>query len=207
MLAELSIIDFLDKTAGNEPVPGGGSISALNAALAAALAKMVTGLTIGKKKYEDREKRMNELSSLFENYLEGFVHDIDADSDAYNVVFSAFKLPKETEEEKTERAKKIQDATRIATEVPLQVAKNAFEMMEPIMETAKIGNQNAVTDACVAMMAARTAVLGALLNVRINLSSITDNDYKEHIEKEADKLETAAIIKEQELLNWVKEIL
>lgn len=205
MLAELSIREFLEKTACNEPVPGGGSVSALNAALAAALSEMVAGLTTGKKKYEDKEEKMNHLKSHFEGYMEGFINDIDADSEAYNLVFNAFKLPKETEKEKAKRSEEIQNATRIATEIPLQVAKNTVEMMDLIKEVALEGNQNAVTDACVAMMAARTAALGALLNVRINLASINNEKYVELIKKETKLLEKAAIKKEQELLEWLDE--
>ncbi|MDL2323241.1 cyclodeaminase/cyclohydrolase family protein [Bacteroidales bacterium OttesenSCG-928-A17] len=207
MLINLSIKDFLEKTAGSDPVPGGGSVSALCGSLSAALSKMVTNLTIGRKKYVDKEERMKELSEVFNSYLEKLTQAIDADSDAYNEVFGAFKLPKETEEEKEFRNNKIQEATKKAAEIPFSVAQNAYNMMDFIEETAKNGNQNAVTDACVAMMCARTAVLGALLNVRINLSSITDSGYVEQLALECNALEEKSITKEKELLDWVKTIL
>ncbi|MDR2621500.1 MAG: cyclodeaminase/cyclohydrolase family protein, partial [Dysgonamonadaceae bacterium] len=133
-----------------------------------------------------------------------FAKYIDADSEAYDVVFSAFKLPKETDEEKTFRMQKIQEATKVAAEVPLQVAKKAFRVMDFIHIVAKTGNQNAVTDACVAMMCARTAVLGALLNVKINLSSIRDEEFVARTLEEVELLEKGAKEKEDKLLNWLK---
>ena len=99
-LADLTVKGFLDKTASNEPVPGGGSISALNGAIASALAEMVANLTIGRKKYVEVEDIMKELAPKFDALRERMVQDIDRDSDAYNRVFDAFKLPKETDEEK-----------------------------------------------------------------------------------------------------------
>ncbi len=204
MLVELSIKQFLGKTAGNEPVPGGGSVSALNAALASALAEMVANLTIGKKKYEEKEPVMQQIAKKAAKYQEEFIRDIDADSDAYNKVFDAFKLPKETDEEKAERSRQIQAATKVAAEVPMKVARNAYAVMDIIETAAREGNQNAVTDACVAMMAARTAILGALLNVRINLTSIKDEAYVVKFVKEADELESMAIKKEADLLSWIK---
>ena len=206
LLSDLPLKDFLGKTAGNEPIPGGGSVSALNAALSAALTEMVANLTVGKKKYEDKEASMLEIIRQAADYQREFSVDIDADSDAYNKVFEAFKLPKETEEDKAERSRQIQAATKIAAEIPLKVAQNAYAMMDIIEKVAKDGNQNAVTDACVAMMCARTAVLGALLNVRINLSSIHDAGYVACLKQEADRLEKQAIEKETQLLEWIKTI-
>lgn len=207
MLAKLSVKDFLAKTAGSDPVPGGGSIAALNAAIASALTKMVANLTIGKKKYEEKEDLMRRIASSASNYMASFVRDIDADSEAYNRVFEAFKLPKETDEEKAERTKEIQAATKQAAEIPMEVARKALDMMDIIATVAENGNQNAVTDACVSMMTARTAVLGALLNVKINLSSIKDIEYVALMTQEANYLEQEAIAKEKELLDRVNKIL
>lgn len=207
ILSELTIKDFLKVTAGSDPVPGGGSVSALCGALSSALGEMVANLTIGKKKYIDQEEKMKELAIVFAGYQQEFAQAIEDDSNAYNEVFAAFKLPKETDEEKAVRSEKIQAATKIAAEVPLSVAQKAYRIMEPLAYVAENGNQNAVTDACVAMMCARTAVLGALLNVRINLSSIKDNEYAERLAKECDLLEKNAVEKEGILLTWVKTIL
>lgn len=207
MLVNLTLKEFLAKTAGNTPVPGGGSIAALNAAIASALAEMVANLTIGKKKYEDKEEVMKQIAASANNYQMLFIHDIDADSDAYNNVFDAFKLPKETDEEKEERNKQIQDTIKIAAEVPMEVARKAYAMMDIITQIAEQGNQNAITDACVSMMTARTAILSALLNVKINLSSLKDEVYVVQMKKECDRLEKDTIKKEQELLNKVNKML
>jgi len=207
ILSDLSIKEFLSVTAGSDPVPGGGSVSALCGSLSAALGHMVAQLTIGKKKYAVVEEKMKEMAAVFKSYLDELTEDIDKDSEAYNLVFSAFQLPKETDEEKAVRSQKIQEATKIAAEVPLQVAQKTCKMMEYIHDVAKSGNQNAVTDACVAMMCARTAVLGALLNVRINLSSIQDAEFVINLKMESDRLEKEAIEKETHLLEWIKTII
>ncbi|WP_459188713.1 cyclodeaminase/cyclohydrolase family protein [Parabacteroides sp. APC149_11_2_Y6] len=207
MLADLTIKGFLAETAGSAPVPGGGSISALNGAIATALTEMVANLTIGKKKYAEVEGQMKVIATEAALIRERLIRDIDRDSEAYDRVFAAFKLPKDTEEEKEERARVIQDATKEAALVPMEVAEEVASVMETIIYVAHKGNQNAVTDACVAMMAARTCVLGALLNVRINLSSIKDEKFVDKLKTKADFLESEAIRIEQKLLDWVKTVL
>lgn len=204
MLANLTVKEFLDKVAGSDPVPGGGSISALNGAIAASLAQMVANLTIGRKKYEEVEQIMKELAIKFEPLRQQLTADIDRDSDAYDRVFTAFKLPKETDEEKAARTAAIQKETKYAAEVPMEVARATYSILPLIDTVARKGNQNAVTDACVAMMCARTAVLGALFNVRINLSSIKDEAFVKAMTQEADKIEKETTRQEQELLTYAK---
>lgn len=205
MLADLTVKDFLNKVAGNDPVPGGGSIAALNGAIASALAAMVANLTVGKKGYEELEESMRRVSDLAIDAKERFVLDIDRDSEAYDGVFACFKMPKATDEEKAARSAAIQEATKHAALVPMQVARNAYELMTLIGEVARKGNRNAVTDACVAMMSTRTAVLGALMNVRINLGSIKDKTFAEQLHLEANELERLACAKEQELLDEINK--
>lgn len=202
-LAELTLTGFMDKTAGSDPVPGGGSVAAMNGAMGAALAEMVANLTIGRKKYEDKEEMMKAIAAKAATYRVEFIRDIDADSDAYNLVFDAFKMPKETDEEKAVRSEKIQAATKVAAEVPLGVARRAFEMMDIISEVARNGNQNAITDAGVAMMSARTAVLGAVFNVKINLGSLKDEAYVAKLAAETDELAKNAAAKEAELTAYI----
>ncbi len=207
MLVDLTVKGFLGATAGSDPVPGGGSVSALNGAIAAALAEMVANLTIGKKKYEDKEPLMRKIAGEAAELQAAFVKAIDEDSNAYNLVFEAFKMPKETDEEKAVRSRTIQAATKVAAQIPLEVARKAAGMMEMLSQVAAEGNQNAVTDACVAMMCARSAVLGAALNVRINLGSLKDEQWVESVKAEVEKLENQVVKSEQELLKKVKEIL
>ena len=207
MLTELTVKDFLNKVAGSDPVPGGGSIAALNGALASALAAMVANLTIGKKKYAEVQEDMQAIAQEAERLMGDFTADIDRDSDAYDRVFACFKMPKETDEEKAARSAAIQEATKYAAQVPLEVARRACALMPLIAEVALKGNQNAVTDACVAMMSARNAVLAAVLNVRINLSSLKDAELVTRLQAEADGLEQEACQQEQALLNKVKALL
>lgn len=202
-LQDLDIKGFMAATSGSDPVPGGGSISALCGALSAALAEMVTGLTIGRKKYVEVEEEMKTLAPKMAEAQVKFLQFIDDDADAYNVVFDAFKLPKETDEEKALRSNAIQEATLKAALVPLEVAKTAVDTMDAIATIAAKGNQNAITDACVAMMCARTATFGALLNVRINLSSLKDADKVAELTAECDRLHAEANRKESELLNSI----
>ena len=207
MLTELTVKDFLNKVAGSDPVPGGGSIAALNGALASALAAMVANLTIGKKKYAEVQEDMLAIAQEAQGLMTAFTTDIDRDSDAYDRVFACFKMPKETDEEKAARPAAIQEATAYAAQVPLEVARRACALMPRIAEVARRGNQNAVTDACVAMLSARNAVLAALLNVRINLSSLKDQALVARLQAEADELEQQATAREQELLAEVKTML
>lgn len=199
MLTDLTVKDFLTKLAGSDPVPGGGSVAALNGALASALAAMVANLTLGKKKYSDVQDLMQAIAREAQCLLTDFVADVDRDSEAYDRVFACFKMPKDTDEEKTARSAAIQKATKYAAEVPMEVARRAYALMPRIEEVALKGNANAVTDACVAMMSARNAVLAALLNVRINLSSLKDCAFVESMQAEADELENRAIAHEQNL--------
>lgn len=207
MLADLTIKGFLAETAGSAPVPGGGSISALNGAIAAALTEMVANLTIGKKKYAEVEGQMRTIAVEAGLIRERLTRYIDEDSEAYDRVFAAFKLPKETEEEKAERGRVVQEATKEAARVPMKVAEEIASVMETIIYVAHKGNRNAVTDACVAMMTARTCVLGALLNVRINLGSIQDPDFVRRMTEKCDRLEAEALRVEKKLLDWVKTVL
>ena len=165
---------------------------------------MVGSLTVGKKKYAEVEGQMKTIAIEAALIRERLTEYIDKDSEAYDRVFSAFKLPKETPDEQVIRTNAIQSATKEAAIVPMRVAEEIGSVMETIIYVAHKGNQNAVTDACVAMMAARTCVLGALLNVRINLTSIQDEVFVGKMRKKADELEANAIRVEQKLLDWVK---
>lgn len=204
MLKDLNLQDFILETAGSEPVPGGGSISALNGAIAGALAQMVANLTIGKKRYVEVEEEMRQLASKAEALRTELVADIDRDSDAYRLVFEAFKLPKETDEEKAYRTAQIQERTKLAANIPMAVARRAHELLSLAEVVVAKGNSNAITDGCVAMMCARTAVLGALLNVRINLTSIIDEAFVRALAEEADRLEADAIARERAVFEQTK---
>lgn len=203
ILQDLTIKEFLEKTYGKEPVPGGGSVSALCGALAASLGEMVTALTIGRKKYAEVEDEMRGYAPMMEEARIIFLNLIDEDAMSYQKVFDAFKLPKETESEKEYRHDCIQKATLEAALVPLKVAETAVKAMSVIFEIGTKGNSNAVTDACVAMMCARTAALGAILNVRINIAALDDKHKAEELENRCMALSDEAQVKEASLLNTV----
>lgn len=199
----MTVAGFIDELASDSPAPGGGSVSALNGAIAASLTSMVGNLTIGKKKYADVEEEMREIVSRVSEIQKELLEAVDKDSDAFNVVFAAFKWPKETEEEKEARSAEIQRGTKIAADVPMRVAEKAAELMPLIEKVIMKGNQNSITDACCAMMACRYAVIGALLNVRINLGSIKDETFvKEHADRAAE-LEKKVNETEQKILYHV----
>lgn len=205
MLTDLSVKDFISTTASGEPVPGGGSISALCGSLAAALGAMVSRLTIGRVKFADREADMKVLLSDLESVGRELTLSIDRDSQAYATVMAAYKLPKSTDEEKKIRKEEIQVATRGAAEVPMQVARLTASILPKLESVAQMGNPNAVTDAAVAIMCARTAILGALLNVEINLSSLNDVDFVAAMRLEAASLRIEAKEAERKVLRHVDD--
>jgi formiminotetrahydrofolate cyclodeaminase len=202
-LADLSIKEFLAKTASNSPVPGGGSIAALSAAIAASLSEMVANLTIGRRGFEAIEEEMREIVKDAFQYRERLIRYIDKDSNAYNDVMAAFKLPKGTEHERNNREETIQEALKNAALVPLDVAKDAFKIIELAEKVVKQGNKNAITDVAVATMMARTAVLSALYNVKINLASIKDTEFVEVIREEIKNMESEIVNRESEILSDV----
>jgi methenyltetrahydrofolate cyclohydrolase len=200
MLIEMKLNAFLDQTASSDPVPGGGSISALAAASAAALVEMVANLTGGGKGLEATQTEMKEISGKAAQFRKKLSDCIDRDSKAYNQVISSFKMPKNNEAQIKTRTRAIQAALKHAAEVPLWVASETLEVMSLAEIVLQKGNPNAVTDGLVAVMMARTAVLGALCNVKINLKSITDTSYVSKISAQVREMETIALKKEKNLL-------
>ncbi len=201
MLSELTILDFLEKIGADSSTPGGGSVAALSAALAASLTEMVANLTIGKKGYGDVE---NEMKTVVKDALllrSKLVSAIDNDSEAYKEVLSAMNLPRETDAEKRHREEMIQSKLKQATLVPMAVAEDAIQVMELAGKTVAKGNKNAITDGAVAVMMAKTAVLSALCNVKINLRTINDKTFIDKVLKQHKKLETNALEGERELLS------
>ncbi len=204
MLKDLSIADYLSKTASGDPVPGGGSAAALNAALAAALIEMVARLTIGRKNFEHVDAAMREAADNASTLRQKLIEDIDRDSDAYAGVLRAFQMPKGTEAEKAGRARAVQEAFKQAALVPLGVARAAVALMDLGRTVITRGNPNASSDGAAGVLAARMAARAAVYNVRINLGSIKDKAFTSELQQEADRLEAAAEAKEKEVLSLVK---
>ena len=203
MLKELSVKDFIYETASDSPAPGGGSVAALSAASAAALIEMVANLTLGTKGYEEVTAQMENVKKVAGEYKEKFINYIDEDSDSFNKIMAAFKLPKDTDEQKAERTKVVQEAFKGAATVPLNVGKDAFALLELAKTVVLKGNQNAVTDGAVAAMQARTAVHGAFYNVKINLGSIKDEAFVQNTNSQMKEIEDKVDSIEKEILSKV----
>ncbi len=204
MLKNLTIIEFLEQTASAEPLPGGGCTAALNAALAASLTEMVANLTIGRKEFQAVEDEMQKIAQTAADLRKKLQNDIDNDAQAYQEVLAAFKLPKKTGEEKKQRSRTIQQAFKTAATVPLSVARDALKIMDLAFRAITAGNQNAVTDGLVGVLAARTAALAAAYNVKINLSAIKDTVFVAELTREIKKLERHVLEKEKGILAAVK---
>jgi formiminotetrahydrofolate cyclodeaminase len=204
LLKDVTITEFLEQTASAEPLPGGGCTAALNAALAASLTEMVTNLTIGRKEFQSVEDEMKKIAKTAADLRKKLQNDIDNDAKAYQEVLAAFKLPKNTDDEKKQRSHAIQQAFKTAATVPLGVARETLKIMDLASRAIAAGNPNAVTDGAVAVLAARTAALAALYNVKINLGSIKDPAFVEEFTAEVEKLESQVIRKEKEILAPIK---
>jgi len=203
MFIEKSFNEFFEKLASSSPVPGGGSVAALSAGLASALTEMVANLTIGKKGFEDVEELMKEISQESSNFRKRFLKDIDLDTEAFTKVMDSFKLPKNTEEDIKKRKQSIQEAFKNAALVPLGVAKEALKLMELTSKVVEMGNKNALSDGAVSVMMAKSATLGALYNVKINLNSIDDKNFVNEITEQVHRLELLVIEKEKKILSKV----
>jgi formiminotetrahydrofolate cyclodeaminase len=204
VLKDLSIVDYLAKTASGDPVPGGGSSAALNAALAAALIEMVARLTIGRKNYEGVDAEMRAAAEKASTLRHKLIEEIDRDSDSYAQVLKAVRMPKATDVEKADRAGAVQQAFKQAALVPLDVARAAVAVMDLGRTVISKGNPNAASDGAAGVLAARMAARAAVYNVRINLGSIKDAAFTSELRREADRLEAEAEAKEKEILSQVK---
>ena len=199
-LHRLPIAQFCEVTASDAPAPGGGSVSALCGALAASLSSMVANLTIGRKGYEPLQEVMQEAIDELESIRQSLLKAIDEDSKSFDDFMAATRLPKTTDEEKAARKMAMQQALKTATLIPLQVARESAKIFDYARLMLDNGNPNAFTDAMVSTLAARTATLGALLNVRINLASIKDEDFIFSIRQEIEALEKLANEAEAKML-------
>lgn len=175
MLVERTLRDFLNELASAAPTPGGGSASALAGATAASLLAMVSRLTSSREPEKAEALRPAQVQIMA--LQEAFTRLIDRDAEAYDRVRSAYKLPKEREDDRIKRSMEIQLAMREATDVPLDLAEKVLELMEVASDVVRLGRASAITDAGVANFFALTAVMGGVLNVEVNLQSVDDEDY------------------------------
>jgi len=179
MLNSFSISKFLDETASNSPVPGGGSVSALAASLGAALASMVCRLTIGKNTNVNVQNELKSILIKSERLRAKFTALIDEDTNAFKKVIAASRLPKENSDQNAQRAAAIQEAYKEAAVVPLHLLESCAEAVELLKIVGEKGNKNSLSDAGVAILMLGAACEGAAMNVRINLAVITDVSFVE----------------------------
>lgn len=203
-LVDLSLRDFVEETASESPAPGGGSVSAAVGAFGAALATMVANLSSHKRGWDERWEEFSDWAERGKAAHDELLRLVDADTDAFNAVMAAFALPKDTPEDKAQRKAAIEAATRGAIEVPLRVMEVALESMSVIEAMAEIGNPNSVSDAGVGALCARSAVLGARLNVEINCSGLEDEAYAAEVRARAAEMQERACVMETRILAAVE---
>ena len=204
-LVDLTVKGFAEETSRESPAPGGGSVSAYMGALGASLATMVANLSSHKPGWDDQ---WDEFAAVAEEGMalqERLLHLVDEDTEAFNRIMAAFGMPKNTPEEKAARSEAIQTATLFATEVPLETMKASFEVFDVCRKMVEKGNPNSVSDAGVGALAARAAVLGAGMNVKINAGSLKDREKAEALIAEANQLIEKANSEEAEITKLVEE--
>jgi glutamate formiminotransferase/formiminotetrahydrofolate cyclodeaminase len=183
-LVGMTLSGFVDETASESMAPGGGSIAAYVGALGVSLGTMVANLSSHKKGWDERWEEFGNWAEKGQELKTALLKMVDEDTNSFNAIIDAMRLPKATEEEKTARSLAIENATKYAVEVPLKVMQLSLQTFEIIEAMAKIGNPNSVTDAGVGALCARAAVLGAYLNVKVNLGGLKDESFvKESLEK------------------------
>ncbi len=202
-LVSMPLTGFADETASESPAPGGGSIAAYVGSLGAALATMVANLSSHKKGWDDRWEEFSNWAEKGEQYKTELLRLVDQDTNAFNQIMTAFGLPKSTDAEKAARTQAIQEATKFAIEIPFKVMQLAYGSMEVIKAMAETGNPNSVSDAGVGALCARSSVMGAFMNVRINAAGYTDKEFVADILSRGREIENKTIALESEILNVV----
>jgi glutamate formiminotransferase / formiminotetrahydrofolate cyclodeaminase len=204
-LVSMTLTDFADETASESPAPGGGSISAYVAALGISLGTMVANLSSHKKGWDERWEEFSNWAEKGQQYKDELMRLVDADTKAFNQIMTAMGLPKGSDEEKAIRSKAIQDATKPAIEIPFKVMQTSHDSMEVIKAMVELGNPNSVTDAGVGALCARSAVIGAFMNVRINAGGYDDKKFAADMIAKGKEIENKAIALEGEILKVVNE--
>lgn len=205
MLSDLTIKEYLEKTAGKNAVPAGGSASALSAALAASLTEKIANLIASKQENEDAKAEMEEISERMNALREEFTQCIDRDVEAYQELAKAYKMPEETEDDKKDRDEQIQKSILIVAMRPFDVAEMAVLMMDFIFEVAKQADKMTITDVCAAMSLARSAVFGSSLITKENILQLKSKGIVIELTKKSDDFQKLALQKEQGLLDWIRK--
>lgn len=206
-LLEKNLREFSDETASESPAPGGGSIAAYSGALGTALSTMVANLSANKRGWDDRWEEFSNWADKGQNFHTRLLELVDADTAAFNGIMDAYGLPKSTEDQKITRDHAIQAATKHAIEIPMQVAEVAHDALEIAEAMADFGNPNSITDAGVGAMCLRTAVLGAILNARVNTADLNDKAYVVSVLSRCEELVSSVTSREAAVLARVDALL
>jgi glutamate formiminotransferase/formiminotetrahydrofolate cyclodeaminase len=206
-LCQLSLTEFLQETASESPAPGGGSISAYIGGLGAALATMVANLSSHKRGWDDKWEEYSIIAESGQKYIQKLEDLVDKDTEAFNAILDAFRIKTNTKEDETLKQKKIQNATLNAINIPLSIMETSFQSMSIIETLVNIGNPNSVSDVGVAVLCARSAIIGGYLNVMINIKDYDNEDKKRAIIKKANKLKEDTIKKETKILKNVLQVI
>ncbi len=200
MYTEVTINEFIRAASSSNPAPGGGGVSALCGSLAMALSQMVANITLQNKKFDNVKDDMKEILQNGEEIKQNLLLLIDEDAEAFTGFMEALRLPKNTEEEVFRRVDAMQMALKDAASVPMKIAEEAYKIMDLADMAIQKGNSNIVTDGIISAIMCRSAVLSAIINVRINLKSIKDEDYVKEVGTRCDELETLVKKREMKIL-------
>ena len=204
-LCKLSLVDFAQKTASEAPAPGGGSVSAYLGSLGISLGTMVANLSSHKRGWDDRWEEFSNIAEKGQKLIKKLLDLVDKDTESFNQIMLAFRLPEGDSKEKKIKEDAIKKATIHAIEVPLEIMRTSLESMDVIMEMAKNGNPNSVSDAGVGALCARSAVIGGYLNVKINCKDLTDKKLVNEFLKKAEKIKESAVKLEEDILKITLE--
>jgi len=205
-LINMNLVEFADETASESPAPGGGSISAYMGSLGISLATMVANLSSHKKGWDDRWKEFSDYAEKGQKLKNELLLLVDEDTNAFTKIMDAFGLPKATDDEKKLRTQAIQDSTKYAIEIPFKVMQLSIESMHIIKTMAQIGNPNSASDAGVGALCARSAIMGAYLNVKTNSKDLLDKNFTDKVIAEGAAIEKQAQELEKEILEFVNAL-
>ena len=204
-LCKLSLVDFAQKTASEAPAPGGGSVSAYLGSLGISLGTMVANLSSHKRGWDDRWEEFSNIAEKGQKHIKKLLDLVDKDTESFNQIMHAFRLPEGDSKEKKIKEDAILEATIHAIEIPLEIMKTSLESMDIIKEMAKNGNPNSVSDAGVGALCARSAVIGGYLNVKINCKDLTDKKLVNKFLNKAEEIKESAIKLEKDILKITLE--
>ncbi len=203
-LVDMSVSGFADETASESPAPGGGSVSAYVGALGVSLGTMVANLSSHKRGWDERWEEFSKWAEKGQAIKNELLYLVDEDTRAFNRIMAAFGMPKKSEKDKKARHQAIQDATKYAIQIPFRIMQKAYESMDVMEAMVEKGNPASITDAGVGALCARTAVIGAFMNVKINAEGLEDKEFYEELYREGQEIEADARKKEEEIIRMVE---